>query len=135
VTEIRSFINLVGYFRRIIAKFSEISEPLLKLTRKNVNFIWGKEQEISFQKLKDCLVKAPVLALPKNGSNYIIHCDASAVSAGAMLSRYTEQGERPVAFGTRLFNKTERNYSRAKKSCLLLFWFFAIFVNTFWVMK
>jgi len=35
VTEIRSFVGLVGYYRRFIKDFSRIVTPLTQLTRKN----------------------------------------------------------------------------------------------------
>ena len=40
VTEIRSFVGLVGYYRRFIKDFSRIVTPLTQLTRKNQPFAW-----------------------------------------------------------------------------------------------
>ena len=39
VTEIRSFLGLVGYYRRFMENFSKIAAPLAKLTQKNVKFV------------------------------------------------------------------------------------------------
>lgn len=64
VTEIRSFLGLVGYYRRFIEGFSKISGPLTKLTQKYAKFEWSDECEKSFQELKNYLVSAPVLTLP-----------------------------------------------------------------------
>ena len=38
VTEVRSFLRLVGYYRRFIEGFSKIAGPLHYLTRKGVKF-------------------------------------------------------------------------------------------------
>ena len=38
VTEIRSFLGLVGYYRRFVKDFSKIAAPLTRLTQKNVKF-------------------------------------------------------------------------------------------------
>jgi hypothetical protein len=38
ITEVKSFIGLASYYRKYVNNFSEISLPLLKLTRKNVKF-------------------------------------------------------------------------------------------------
>ena len=52
VNEVRSFLGLVNYCGRFINNLSTIEEPLRRLTRKNVNWAWGSEQERSFQELK-----------------------------------------------------------------------------------
>ena len=39
VIEIRSFLGLVGYYRRFIKDFSKIAAPLTRLTQKNVKFV------------------------------------------------------------------------------------------------
>ena len=38
VFEIRSFLGLAGYYRRFIEDFSCITEPMTRLTRKEVKF-------------------------------------------------------------------------------------------------
>ena len=38
VFEIRSFLGLVGYYRRFIEDFSRLAAPMTKLTRKEVKF-------------------------------------------------------------------------------------------------
>ena len=48
VTEIRSFMGLVGYYRRFIKDFSQITAPLSRLTQKNVKFVWTDRYEEHF---------------------------------------------------------------------------------------
>ena len=43
VTQVRSFIGLVGYYRRFIKGFSKIAAPLNKLLEKNRLFMWTTE--------------------------------------------------------------------------------------------
>ena len=38
VFEIRSFMGLVGYYKRFIEDFSRLAEPMTRLTRKGVKF-------------------------------------------------------------------------------------------------
>ena len=49
VTEVRSFLGLVGYYRRIVKGFSIITSPLTKLFRKGVNFEWTNKCQDSFE--------------------------------------------------------------------------------------
>ncbi|GJR93152.1 hypothetical protein Tco_0265326 [Tanacetum coccineum] len=47
-SKIRSFLGLAGYYRRFMAKFSQIAKPLTLLTQKNKKYEWGVEQEEAF---------------------------------------------------------------------------------------
>jgi hypothetical protein len=49
VTEVRSFMGLVGYYRRFIIGFSKIAHPITSLQRKEKMFKWTEECEESFQ--------------------------------------------------------------------------------------
>ena len=75
-TEIRSFLGLAGYYRRFVQDFSIIAAPLTTLLRKNVKFVWTKECQESFEKLKNCLTSAPILTLPTDGGEFMIYSDA-----------------------------------------------------------
>ncbi|GJZ40501.1 hypothetical protein Tco_0587064 [Tanacetum coccineum] len=76
-TEIRSFLGLAGYYRRFIVNFSKIAKPLTPLTQKDKKFEWGDKQENAFQKLKDMLCDAPILALPEGPDDFIVYYNAS----------------------------------------------------------
>ena len=43
VKGVRSYLGLAGYYRNFIPKFSSISRPLTKLTRKNTRFYWDDD--------------------------------------------------------------------------------------------
>ena len=49
VTEVRSFMGLVGYYRRFVNGFSFIASPLTKLLRKDVKFEWNDKCQASFE--------------------------------------------------------------------------------------
>ena len=49
VTEIRSFLDLAGYYRRFVQDFSRIATPMTRLTQKNTKFVWSDTCENSFQ--------------------------------------------------------------------------------------
>nr|GEW22634.1 putative reverse transcriptase domain-containing protein [Tanacetum cinerariifolium] len=56
---------------------SKISKSLIELTQKNKKYIWGENQESTFQLLKQKLCEALILALPEGNDDFFIHCDAS----------------------------------------------------------
>nr|GEU38068.1 putative reverse transcriptase domain-containing protein [Tanacetum cinerariifolium] len=84
-TEIRQFLGLAGYYHRFIKYFSKIPKSLTVLTQKDKKFVWGEDQEMAFQILKQKLCKDPILALPEGNDDFFIYCDASTQGLGAIL--------------------------------------------------
>jgi len=62
-----------------------LTSPLTKLLWKDVKFQWTKQCQESFNKLKRCLTKAPILILPTPGKKYTIYSDASHNGLGYVL--------------------------------------------------
>ncbi|KAJ9561636.1 LOW QUALITY PROTEIN: hypothetical protein OSB04_006796 [Centaurea solstitialis] len=106
-TEIRQFLGLAGYYRRFIANFSKIAQPLTTLTQKDKKFIWGEKQEEAFQLLKHKLCNAPILALPEGTDNFVVYCDASHQGLGCVLT----QNEKVIAYASRQLKVHEKNYT------------------------
>ena len=106
VTEVRSFLGMAGYYRRFIKDFSKIALPLTTLTRKDQKFVWSDKCEDSFQKLKECLTTAPILALPNGVDNFILYTDASIQGYGGVLM----QNDKVIAYASRQLKTHEKNY-------------------------
>ena len=84
-SEIRSFLGLANYSSRFIPHFATLTEPLRKLTRKDVSFHFGPEQEASFESLKRSMVEAGTLAYFDKSASTKVVADASPVGLGAVL--------------------------------------------------
>ena len=84
-TDIKSFLGLVGYYRRFVEGFLSISSPLTKLTQKTIKFQWSEACKKSFQELKKRLTTSLVLTLPESTQGFVEYCDASRVSLGCVL--------------------------------------------------
>jgi hypothetical protein len=85
VSEIRSFLELAGYYRWFIKDFSKIAKPMTKLVEKNKAFEWTKEGQASFEELKKRLTSSPVLVLPDLTKKFDIYCDVSPQGLGCVL--------------------------------------------------
>nr|GEX28908.1 putative reverse transcriptase domain-containing protein [Tanacetum cinerariifolium] len=107
-TEIRQFLGLVGYYRRFIKDFSKITKSLTILTQKDKKFVWGEDQEMDFQILKQKIYEALILALPEGNDDFVIYCDPSIQGLGVVLM----QREKVIAYASRLqhvLNQKELN--------------------------
>ena len=91
-----------------------MSEPLRRLTHKDVPWEWSQGQEEAFTKIKKAVSTAPVLKFftpsePTEGEG-----DASEKGIGFALM---QQGQ-PVAYASRALTKAEQNYSQIEKELL-----------------
>ncbi|RVX13480.1 Retrovirus-related Pol polyprotein from transposon 17.6 [Vitis vinifera] len=106
VFEVRSFLGLVGYYRRFVEDFSRIATPMTRLIRKWVKFEWNEECENACQELKRKLTTAPVLTARISGELFTVYCDASTVGLRCVLM---QQGK-VVAYASRQLKQHELNY-------------------------
>ena len=86
VTEVRSFMGLVGYYRRFIAGYSRIAHLITSLQRKGVKFQWTTKCEKSFQQLKRLLTSAPILRIAYPNEDFVVCTYACKEGLGGFLS-------------------------------------------------
>jgi hypothetical protein len=55
VHQIRSFLGLVGYYRRFILDLSRIAKPMTELLKKGVKFVWSEACDKAFHTLRQHL--------------------------------------------------------------------------------
>uniref|UniRef100_A0A8R1DGC6 RNA-directed DNA polymerase n=1 Tax=Caenorhabditis japonica TaxID=281687 RepID=A0A8R1DGC6_CAEJA len=87
VNEVRMVVGMAGFFKKFIPRFSEITEPLTRLTRKDKKFEWNAEQQAAFEKLRDALASEPCYDIS------IIHIDGKKNTVADCLSRARENDE------------------------------------------
>ena len=120
VTDIRSFLGLVGYYRRFVPHFAKIVAPLTNLTKKNTPFTWSLREGEAFQQLKDVVLHAPVLQLVDLERKFFVSTNASDFAIGAVLSQMWDDGEHPAAYESRKLNAVEGNYAMHEKELLVV---------------
>jgi len=118
--QVRQIMGFCAYFRDHIPNFSALAKPLTDLTAKRVSnqIPWGRVEESAFEKLKAELCKAidESLAIVDFTKPFTIHVDCSNYAAGAALAQPDwHKKERPVAFISKKFNKTQQSWSTIDK--------------------
>ena len=122
VTQVRSFLGLVGYYRSFIKGFSKIDAPLNRLLEKNRPFEWDDECTQSYQELKTLLLREPIVEYPDFTVPFRLYTEASNIGLGAILAQQQDGRERIICCASRTLNKAEQNYSATKKECLAVVW-------------
>jgi hypothetical protein len=123
VTQVRSFLGLVGFYRRFVRDFSTIAAPLHELTEEGVSFTWGPTHQQAFNMLKSKLTQAPLLQLPDFNKMFELECDAGGLGTEGVLLL----GGKLVAFFGEKLSGPSLNYSTYDKEiyalvCVLHTW-------------
>ena len=84
VKEVRSFLGLASFYRRLVPKFAQIAKPMSELLRKDAPFVWSERQQTAFENMKQILCSGPVLAYPNFDKQFVLTTDASKVAVAAI---------------------------------------------------
>ena len=132
VTEVRSFLGFVSYYRRFIPNFSKVAIPLnnkllqsLEGTpsqKKKYKVCWGPDQQGAFDTLQRLCTESPILAYADFKAPFVLHTDASGDELGAELYQVQDGQKRVIAYASRHLSKSERNYPVHNLEFLPLKW-------------
>ncbi len=120
VKGVRALIGMCGFYRRFIPRFAHIAEPLTQLTRKHAHFVWNKERQKSFEKLKEALTHAPILTIPRFDLPFKLFTDCSDVALGAVLVQTIHGVDKPVYYLSHQLSKTQRKWSIIERECFAI---------------
>ena len=85
--QVKQFLGLVGYYRKFVPTFADISRILTKLTRKDQEFKWTPECDKCFHILKDYLQEAPILRYLDPAASCTLYTDASKYAYAGVLTQ------------------------------------------------
>jgi hypothetical protein len=85
VSEVQSFLGLIGYYQRFILNCSKIAKPITELLKEGNKYIWSDACDKAFKVLKKLLTMSPVLTQPDIAKAFNVYCDASVTGLESVL--------------------------------------------------
>ena len=107
----RSFAGMVNFFSMFCPDLQKLLKPIYDLTRKGRPFIWGKEQQDSFEEIKCRLIKPPVLHMPNKTGRFHLYSDTSKFATGSALYQIQNRKPKLIAYASKRLPEAARSYS------------------------
>ena len=92
-------------------ELQKILKPIHNLTRKRRPFVWGKEQQDSFEEFKCRLIKPPVLHIPNKTGRFHLYSDTSKFETGSALYQIQDGRPKLIAYTSKRLPEATKNYS------------------------
>ena len=124
IKDVRTFLGMVTYCSKFIQNFSDLTQPLRDLTKKNTQFTWTTKHNLTFTRVKDALTSDIVMAYFDNQKTMELVTDASPWGLSSILSQCTpdKDDSRIVAYVSRCLSPVEKRYSQTEREALAIVW-------------
>ena len=123
IDELRQCLGLVGFYRKFIPFFADITICLIRMLRKGTTFDWTEQFGNAFKLLKEELAKMPALQYPNPNKPFKLFTNASKHSYSIILHQEKEghtDAEKPefflIIYFSGTFNKTQLWNTTQKES-------------------
>ena len=119
--EVRSFLGMAGFNAQFIPGYATMSAPLRDLTKKGVNFKWGKREQEAFSLITKAISENTLLSYFDPKRETALFTDASPVGVNATLAQKDDNGlYRPVNIASRALNNTEKEYDQLEREAMAM---------------
>ena len=112
------------YISRVIAQLTITCEPIFQLLKKEVPTVWNEQYQEAFEKIKNYLMKPPILVPPIPEKPLLLYLTTMNTEMEALLAQYLEKSRKANAIY--YINKKmllyEEKYSPLEKTCVALVW-------------
>lgn len=120
LTQLKSYLGLLNYYRKFIPMLSTKLKPLYNLCKADSDFSWTNEIDKAFKLSKQILMSSDVLMHFDPSLPITITCDSSGYGVGAVLSHIVEGVEKPVLFASSTLTPSEQKYSNLERESLAI---------------
>ena len=107
----KSFAGMVNFVSIFCPDLQKLLKPIYDLTRKGRQFVWGKEQQNTFEEIKCRLQKPPVLHMPDKIGRFQLYSDTSKYATGSALYQIQNGKPKLIACASKRLTEAAHNYS------------------------
>ena len=102
-SEVRNILGMVTYCAKFIPNFSDVSQPLCDLMKKDAPFQWSEKHNKLFKQIKELLTSSIVMAYFDPNEDTEVVTDASPWGLSAILVQRSpgQEDRRIVAYVSR----------------------------------
>ncbi|CAB0040562.1 unnamed protein product [Trichogramma brassicae] len=83
--QLRRFLSMCSWYRKFSKDYENLTEPLTRLTRTQVKYVWSEEQQEAFEKIKTQMSEALQSNYTNFKTKFVVQTEASDTSLGAVL--------------------------------------------------
>src|SRR5713101_1556914 len=121
VKQLRTILGHTGYYRKFIQGYAQITAPMERQLKKDINFEGTPECQASLDILKEKMVTAPILVFPDWNKEFHVHVDASSIALGTVLAQPGAGNiDHPISFASRKLSTAEKNYTTTEREGLAM---------------
>ena len=107
----RSFAGMVNFLSMFCLELQKLLKLIYDLTRKGRPFIWGKEQQDSFEEIKHRLIKPTVLHMPNKTGRFHLYSNTSKFATGSALYQIQNGKPKLIAYASKRLPEAAKSYS------------------------
>ena len=107
----KSFAGMVNFVSMFCPELQKLLKPICDLTKMGKPFLWEKEQQEAFKKIKKRMLKPPVLSIPNRKGRFILYLDTSKIATGSTLYQHQDGKPTLIAYASKRMPQVAKNYS------------------------
>ena len=126
--KLRRFLGMVNHYRRflkscatLLAPLEALQAKLMKCKSKRAPFSLSPDESNAFELVKSQLSSVCMLVHPAMNVPTCLATDASSSAAGAVLQQYVNNEWQPLAFFSKRFSESQKNYSTFGRELLAIY--------------
>jgi len=119
VKEVQQLTGRLAALPRFVSAEGEKGHPYFQCLKRNIRFIWTKECEEAFVKLKEYLASPPVLCKPQVGTPLHLYFAVTERAVSSVLVQEQNQVQRPN-FVSKVLQGPEVRYQALEKATLAI---------------